>query len=544
MFSQPLRVIATTDLHGGHQDMVAAQTVALPQVARVIRDARVKRFNVLLDNGDNVLGSPFAAFVGHHERPDNPIGHWLRTMRFDAVNVGNEDLRNGYPWYERLVAHHVVPAVSTNLRYPRDSGISRVRVLRYGAIKVGIVGVTPSCTRRYLGGTAVEVRCLRTAVQDGVAQLRAANCAAVLVLAHTGIGPARTRPDDEQCARDIARMPGVDIVIAGHLHETRIEQLNGGALIVAPGSHGRCVAVVDLVVSGTSRARIESATLVDTHEAIADRRTSRMLRPHVVAFKRHIRQRIATSPQSITTEFAPLMRPSFIRWVEACFIRAAGKTSRANRPPIAVTSCPGGRAPLTWIPPRRRLTERCLYELVPFDNALVCTRATGAQLASLVEHTHSIFSELDVGTRRAQDLFVPDIPLFDYNFFSGMTWDIDLRAPTGRRVRSIRVMGTPLESSHTYRLLMTDYAYSQATRAHALSSATELAPSVRALLRDGIPRADAQPSYERPKVLASRDSTLTFRVRRSPRTRVPPGFRLLDAEMGLMQFMPWEMHDG
>src|SRR5688572_30964021 len=191
-------LVATTDVHGRATawDYLGGRAApgGLTRVATVVDSLRHRYPGqvVVLDAGDVLQGNAFAAYSARESRRGpNPIVEAMNLVGYDVATPGNHDFDWGVAELERALADAAFPYVSANLfRVPSDSLlVSPFRVLRRGAIRVGVTGfTTPGVAvwdRDQLRGKIRVGRIEATAAPTFAAMRRSSDL--VVALAHSGI---------------------------------------------------------------------------------------------------------------------------------------------------------------------------------------------------------------------------------------------------------------------------------------------------------------------------------------------------------------------
>jgi len=92
-----------------------------------------------------------------------------------------------------------------------------------------------------------------------------------------------------------------------------------------------------------------------------------------------------------------------------------------------------------------------------YPNTLVGTKITGANLKRYMEWSASYYNSYKEGDVTIS--FNPEIRGYNYDMFSGMTYEINLSKPAGERVENILVNGLPLVDNNIYRLSLNNYRF-------------------------------------------------------------------------------------
>lgn len=484
-----LQILATTDLH---MDLTDYDYFAdrpgsgrgLRQLAQMIGALRAEARaqgaqSLLLDNGDLLQGSPMADYMARpsHVGP-HPAIIAMNALGYDAATLGNHDFDFGLGFLRRTLSAAEFPFLSSNLELDNPGPILRQSVLtrsyrdQNGAtrlLRIGILGFLPPQTARWEShhlGLQARITPILESARRAVPALRDGRdgqpgCDIVLVLAHSGIGPAAREHNGENVARALAGIEGVDALICGHTHMVfpspgfapapGIDPVAGridGKPTVMAGARGSHLGVIDLELChrpGTgwqiraSRARalaVGSSTAPKTAaEGVAmAAKLDSLLAPHHAATLDFIRRPLGHSAVPLNSFFA-LLRPdpalALIAEAQRNYMRAQGVLPVDTPLLVAVTPFrAGGRAGpghYTNIAPGP-LTNRSIADLYAYADPIHAVRITGAELREWLERAASIFHRIVPG-RTDQPLLDPDYPAYKFDVIDGLDYEIDLSAP-------------------------------------------------------------------------------------------------------------------
>ncbi len=498
-----LRLLATTDLHGQllSYDYFANRPQygqGLAQIATLIAAARAEvPGSILLDNGDFLQGSALTepALPPAARRRPNPAIVAFNTLGYDAVALGNHEFNFGLDRLHEAIAPARFPVLAANavlvpgatpladrLLFAPYALIRRNLTDRGGrchAVTVGVIGLTPpqilDWDRRHLEGR-LQMRGMVETARAWVPEMRRAGADLVVCLAHTGIFPVATAQADDVCAADLAALPGIDAVIAGHSHlvwpptslpgEPALAPeltLVAGKPVVQPGHSGTHLGIIDLWLSPGARGWEVSASrtsAASTSEIIAGlpreviRAAATPLRrelgPDHRAVLGRMRRGLGQTPIPLHSYFATLA-PSAATQLLADAKTDHVRQALAGRPeaalPILASVTPfriGGRGgPLNYtdIAPGP-MTLRNVLDLYPFPNTILAQEVTGAAIAERLETAARIYATLRPGESE-QPLIDPHGPMLLSEQIPGLAYRIDLSRREGRIV-DLRFGGLPL----------------------------------------------------------------------------------------------------
>lgn len=510
--------MATSDLHGHilPHDYAAdrpAPGVGLARTATLITAARAEEPNCLLvDNGDFLEGTPLAELAslnGTLGAGDiHPVIAAMNAVGYDAAAVGNHEFSFGVPFLERALADATFPTLCANaLRRkgprPTDDQLFRpatlllTRRLRNDAgdtadLRIGLIGLLPPQVAIWekdnLQGRIVT-RDILEAATGWIAHLRSAGADLIVALCHSGFGDSVHVPDMENAAIPLARLPGIDALIAGHVHmafpgpgiaaTTDIDPLRGsvcGKPAVMAGYRGSHLGIIDLDLATdghrwTLRDFNCEARAVSGHRApqtatapvAIDPRVAQAVASGHAATLAFIRRPIGLSDHAMHSYFARLADSAaldLIHQAQLDWLSSAVKGSdHAHLPRLSAASPfkSGDRAGpdnFTDIP-AGQIVLRHVTDLYAYPNAIRALVITGQMLSDWLERSAVQFRTLEPGTCD-QPLIDPQAPAYNFDVISGVSYRIDptqpprfdragrLLDPHAHRLRDLRHNGTPV----------------------------------------------------------------------------------------------------
>jgi len=524
-----LRVLATSDLHAhlfpfNYFADRRDDGVGLAGLAALIEQARAECPNTLLfDNGDTLQGAPLADAALSELMPPEDIHPMIAAMNalgYDAATLGNHDFDFGLEALERTIAATSYPVVLANARRVADGrdlvaprAILERRLFDQRGVprslRIGVTGATPPQVMRWaqahLEGR-IEVDDIVPAVRREVAQLRAAGADLVIVLAHSGPGFDHDAGEGENVSRLLARLDGVDVVVAGHTHgifpcADHPTGLIGGTPLVQPGFWGSHLGQIDLYLEKpvgvgdakpvwqVHRVDVSLRSLADVRAAdrsAVRRRLHRlpMLRQQMARGHRMTRaysaRPLGCSAVALETYFS-LLAPCAATQLIADAQRAAvaqvvaGRDDLAALPLISVATPfkAGGRSgPGNYTDvPAGSVLLRHAADLYGYANGLTLLCATGAQVRDWLERSASAYHQIVPGKTDAPQPLI-DMAFASYNFdrMDGLRYEIDLSQPartnaTGDeiregpgRIRNLRLRcGAPVQDEGRYLLITSSH---------------------------------------------------------------------------------------
>lgn len=431
--AEPIRVHVyhTNDIHGWIMDRPMKEKPdvrvggAPAMAALIAKDATPK---LLLDAGDWFQGTPEGGLT-----KGEAVADIFNAMGYDAVAVGNHEFDMGPEVLLPLVAKITVPVLSANI-YDDKTG-KRVPwttpwiIKEVGGVKFGIFGLTTTGMKRLAFPKNIAgLRFRREAeeARDAVAALKKAGAEVIVAVTHVGF-EIEGKPKfegDQTIAREV---PGIDLIVGGHSHtflDREYRDPKNGTLVVQAGQYLFKVGRTELLIDPKSHKVLSSSDdlLSLSSSAGVDPKIQAIVDRHAAAVGKIFDTVVATATAALNRDAE--REAELGSWMSDCY-RETAKTD------LALQNGGGIRAEI----PAGPVTLRHLFSVMPFDNALVTLKMTGAQARRVLDHG------LKQG-RIAQ--------------FSGARV-VQRRAGGERSLESVEVGGAPLDDAKPYSLVTLDF---------------------------------------------------------------------------------------
>ena len=252
-----LTILHTNDLHGSVENLAYLSSMA----CRIRSELEASSGAVLLvDAGDAEEKSLLESDV----TKGSAMMALLGAAGYQAVAVGNgAALSYGPQCLAGMAAMAPFPLLAANFTWAHDGkiveGATPAVLLEVGEVKVGVIGLAPTFDFWSLFG--VDVPQGIDEVCHRQHELRAQGATVIVVLSHQGSA------SDRSLAQAV---PGLDVIIGGHMHEELPAGLwEGETLIAQAGDAGRFLGRVDLIVDpATSVVTRKRAQLLPVDDSL------------------------------------------------------------------------------------------------------------------------------------------------------------------------------------------------------------------------------------------------------------------------------------
>ncbi|MGW2729778.1 bifunctional metallophosphatase/5'-nucleotidase [Streptomyces sp. NPDC001494] len=514
-----LTVMGTTDLHGhvfnwdyfkdAEYSDKAGNAQGLARVSTLVESIREEKGRcntLLLDAGDTIQGTPLTYYYAKVDPitakggPVHPMAQAMNAIGYDAAALGNHEFNYGIETLRKfedqldfpLLGANAVDAKTLKPAFP-PYFMKKFHVPGAPPVKVAVLGLTnPGIAiwdKAYVQGK-LAFPGLEEQAAKWVPKLRAMGADVVVVSAHSGTSGNSSYGDQlpyvEDAAANVARqVPGIDAILVGHAHleipELKVVNEKSGRTVVLsePLCFAERLSVFDIeLVFDKGRWEVESvsASLRDSRTVADDPRITKLLKDEHDKVVAYVNQVVGRATQTLTTvearyKDAPII--DLITKVQEDVVKAAlAGTEYASLPVIAQAS-PFSR---TSQIPAGDVTIRDLSGLYVYDNTLVAKLMTGAQVRAYLEYSAAYYVQTAAGAAVDVEKLTNagGRPDYNYDYVSGLSYDIDVAQPAGSRIRNLTFGGAALDDAQQFVLAVNNYRANGGGAFPHVASAKEL----------------------------------------------------------------------
>lgn len=459
-----LTIYCTTDIHGNLFDFDLKKNrpaqnslMGIAGYLKQIQGNRPKEY-ILLDAGDILQGQPTNYYFNYIDTGrQNIVALMLNELDYDAAAVGNHDIEAGHPVYDKVKHEFRFPWLAANAIDTRtgEPYFQPYTVLECQGLKIAVLGmITPGIPKwlpRHLW-EGIRFEDMVETARKWVPVIRKKEQPDLLIgLFHAGYdynyaGENKDTPCNENATQLVAeQVDGFDVVISGHDHREKIEEITNQAghkvLIVDARSHARALGKINVkfLRQGNQYAKTISATLLNPAEMPRDSAFIRQFIPALNDVKNYIQTPLGEFTHPLSGRdglFGPSAFTDFIHTAQL-------ETTQAD---ISFSTVLQMDAQIE----QGLITVRDMFNLYKFENGLYLMKFSGKEIDRYLEYAYALqyntmtspedhllhFKTNEKGEllRNKQDKPILAADYFNYSCAAGIKYTVDVSKEPGNRV--------------------------------------------------------------------------------------------------------------
>jgi 2',3'-cyclic-nucleotide 2'-phosphodiesterase / 3'-nucleotidase len=480
-----VKVITITDVHAAIfpydfiRDTLAEAGFAHLQTYLEEQRSDAQQDIILLDNGDLLQGQPsgyYSNFIA--DRPVNLFADVLNDLGFDAASVGNHDIETGHEVYDRIRTEFDFPWLAANV-IDVESGnpyFMPYTILERQGVKIAVLGLVTSSVPGWLPRKLWEGLRFDNMLESATYWMQYIQenekPDAVIGLFHSGAGEESYSSGEspENASMLVGKnVPGFDVIFTGHDHRERnlIFKNNEGkdVIMISGKSHGRSVAVVDLVFERNDSARYTigsiQSELVELNQFAASESFMATYQTDFDQVAEFINQKIGYLEKDLYSREAYKGNAAFVDFIHDMQLELTGADVSFA-------------APLSFdaVLQKGDLTMRDMFRLYPFENYLYVMELTGEEIRKTLEYSYGLWfttmqnendNILNLRKEEQGNVALDDKgrarfvgPFYNFDSAAGIDYVVDVSKPAGSRI-SIMQKDETFDPEKIYKVAVNSY---------------------------------------------------------------------------------------
>lgn len=458
---QKLKIYYTSDVHGyfyptTYGDRETKNVGLFSLVSGFVKDENT----LIMDGGDILQGSAFACYCRQKVQSPGIMADIMNDCGYDYYTLGNHDFNYGQDYQKTYCSAHHGRCVCQNVtdetgkvRYPYA-----VHVLGNG-LRVGIVGIVTDYVNVWEKKENLAGICITSpfeAAKQALSELKGQTDVTVCIY-HGGFEcdlktGKQLSETTENVGYRICRELDFDILLTGHQHMSIDGQYVHGTYVVQPLENAREYHCLEAVCD-------KKGVSVHSEKYVADAgNVSRTLCEKYSGTETGVQQWLDEPIGHLSSSLLPEDKVTmalhgtkiadFLNRVQLFF-------SGAELSSVGLANEIAGFG--------SKVSMRDIIATYPYPNTLVVCRITGAQLKRAMERSAEYFATGVNGEVRVSESFlVPKIEHYNYDYYMGVTYEIDPALPVGSRIKNLAFGDRPVKADDTFTMCLNNYRYSGA----------------------------------------------------------------------------------
>lgn len=450
------KILFTTDMHGFFMPGDYTDRSEKAQGLSCLCTGFHKDGNSLvIDGGDTLQGSPFTSGLRKLGASPALIAQAMNIAGYDAVSLGNHDFNYGIEHLAEYINALDAKALCANIE--DKEGLLRLSPASLFTLENGLrIGLVGACTHHVSKWEPKETLD-RLHIRAPLADIKKAyedikdSCDIRVLVYHGGFerdvetGVLYSQSDENQ-AYLFAQTLDFDLVLTGHQHFDIINSVIAGSHVVQVSNNAQHFAQIDITLLENGEKKISSHFVKAALPA--DEKMLAALSPMEEKVQDMLDERLSVLDTEIKTE-KPIER-ALNGSLLANFISQVQKDASGCR--ISASSIPGNGIDL-----KKELSVREVLVAYPYANTLFVLAMSGKMLREYMEVAAGYFDVKDGKIGVAQRFLRPKASHYNYDYFSGIFYTIDLNREEGSRITSLTLDGKEIKDDQKIEICVNSY---------------------------------------------------------------------------------------
>lgn len=476
-----LKIVETSDVHGNFYpyDFVRRQPSAgsLARVYTWVQQER-RRFGdnlILLDNGDILQGQPSAYYYNYIDTVSPHLtAEMLNFMAYDAGNMGNHDIETGRAVFDRWIGDCRFPVLGANI-LDTATGKTHLKpyvVLEREGVKIAVLGMITPAIPMWLSENlwpGLRFEDMEAAARKWIPFIQEQEKPDVIIgLFHAGKNAVWMggKYRDNASVEVASRVPGFDVVLAGHDHARACfkvaNEAGDSVLVVNPANNAVTVGDVEITLTlrgGKVTDKLVEGRLTDVGALEPSPEFMQHFAGQYDAIQAFVSKKIGRFTQPISTRPAYFGPSAFVDLIHRLQLEI-GKAEISLAAPLSFDA---------------RIEAGDIYvsdmfNLYKYENMLYTMSLSGKEIRGALEMSYALWTnqmhspgdpllllrESSVSGAEERTFF--QHPSYNFDSAAGIIYTVDITRPAGQKVTILSMAdGTPFDENRMYKVAVNSY---------------------------------------------------------------------------------------
>lgn len=459
-----LIILGTTDIHGhaipydyftGHDNKMG-----LAKAYTKMKEIKKANKNVLIvDSGDLLQGTPLTEYYAKYEKDSiNPMIKAMNYMGYSSMGVGNHEYDYNLDNLLKASKDAKFDFLSANTYYYGSNKylFKPYKIENINGIKVGIIGLTTPGVAIWSKNFVENKYTFKDMVESTKKIINEVKNKSdiIIVIPHSGLEDEKDKLGyskdlnlpPENAGRLLAEnVKGLDLIILGHSHKELKELFINNVLITQPKPYAQQIAKITIKIDKKTKKIVNKhSEIIDLKDIEASKEILDLLDKEHNKTIEYINTPVAISNEEFNAEksrFEDTPIIDLINKVQMYYTNADISSAASFNKNAYI---PKGDVKISHI-----------AGLYIYENTLTAIKISGKKLREYLEDTVK-FYDYKNGKVVQDESIIP----FNYDMFSGIEYDINVKNPIGKRITKLKFKGKDITDDMEFTLALNNYRQS------------------------------------------------------------------------------------
>ena len=416
-----ISIIHTNDTHGRLLHNEKNKEMGFAKISEIIKQTKAQHPTFVFDSGDTMHGTNYVIL-----KKGDVVVDVLNALPIDAMVAGNHDFNYNQDRLLELKEKAKFPIISANIMKEGKPFLPGHTIIEKGGKTFAVIGLTATDTQVKTHPSGIKGITFNDEVETAKQKVEELKGKAdhIIAITHAGV------ETDEKVAEQVE---GIDLIIGGHSHTTiETPKKLKHAYVTQAHEHTKTFGKLNMMFHKDKLIGVNGFLYRDSADKKKDERINEIIAPYKAEADKLLQEVIGTTEVDLVGD------RKFVRVEETNLGNLIADAMRSQMATdIAFENGGGIRASIA----KGEVKRQDVVTTLPFDNTLVKTKLTGAEIVKALEHSVRMYPEENGG----------------FLHVSGMTFSFDPSKKAYERVSNVQIGGQPIQADKVYTVATNDF---------------------------------------------------------------------------------------